>query len=45
MIWWVLGAAVLVIVGLVYVTSHESDLCGVRQEERAYTPPRRRPSR
>jgi hypothetical protein len=27
MIWWVLAAAVVVIVGLVYVMSHESDFC------------------
>jgi hypothetical protein len=27
MIWWVLGAAIVVIVGLVYVKSHESDFC------------------
>jgi hypothetical protein len=27
MIWWVIALAVVVIGGLVYVTSHESDFC------------------
>lgn len=34
MIWWVLGAAVFVIIGLVYVMRHESEFCGEHPAER-----------
>jgi hypothetical protein len=33
MIWWVLASAIFVVVGLVYVMAHESDLCAGRSAE------------